>query len=470
MRLKTGLTATTAGPIECSNPALETLGRVTPSAPLFTFILVSAFCPEPLHISGGKSTLRKCIPINILLPTARKTRSLRETYQTFRAIAVGAWKILERHHPRSRGQLHDLTYEEFRTKFPTASQLVIEATSYAWSRRKSQRRISNVVVRFDRRLHSFRQTKKNRPVLALRLNHERVALPLAMDGAYYRLLEDQRNGWRVSSIVMKRDLHLLAALELDEPTSQRGSNVLGVDINAGRIAVTIADMSGRPLRQLYLARQLQRHQIRFEERRARLQQLRDSVPSSRAGLKLKRLAKKHWNYTHTCIWQLSKQIADLAKSYDADIAVEKLRRLQKRKHEWRKNQRKKTNRIPYALIGHALRHRAAIEGRIVLEIDPALTSQTCPRCGNATRKNRANWAYFKCTACGYEANSDRVASLNICRRAAGLNIIFPRTGVKLGQIPVTEAPVSGLVLQDEESETLRGISPSCKPTSLNVDG
>ena len=421
-----------------------------------------------MHVSGANTTLRKCIPFNTLAPTARKSRLLRETYETFRAIAVGARKTLERHHPRSRGQLHDLTYEEFRSKFPTASQLVIEATSYAWSRRNSERTINNVFVRFDRRLHSFRQTKKGRPMVALRLNNKRVLLPLATDGAYCRLLEHQRNGWRVSSIVMKSDLHLLAALELDEPTPLRGSNVLGVDINAARIAVTITDKSGKPLRQLYLARELQRHQIRFEKRRARLQQIRDSTPSSRAGLKLKRLAKKHWNYTHTCIWQLSKQIADLARLYDADIAVEKLRNLQKRKHEWRKTQRKKTNRIPYAVIGHALRHRAAMEGRTLLEIDPALTSQTCPRCGNVTRKNRVNWAYFRCTTCGYEANSDRVASLNICRRAAGPNFVFSKTPVKPSQIPVTEAPVSGLVLQDEESEKLCGTSPSCK--SIFEDG
>jgi IS605 OrfB family transposase len=263
---------------------------------------------------------------------------------------------------------------------------------------------------------------------------------------------------------MKSDLHLLAVLELDEPTPQQGSNVLGVDINAARIAVTIADMRGNPLRQLYLARELQRHQIRFEERRAKLQQLRDSMPSGRAGLKLKGLAKKHRNYTQTRIWQLSKQIADLARLYNADIAIEKLRGLRKHKHEWRKTQRKKTNRIPYAIITHALRHRARVEGRILVDVDPAFTSQTCPRCGNVARRNRANWAYFRCIACGYEANSDRVASLNICRRAAGLMMIPAKTSINRSQIPATEAPVSGLVLQDEESGTLRGTSPSCKPT------
>jgi IS605 OrfB family transposase len=381
-------------------------------------------------------------------------------------IAIEARQIMEQYHPQSRRQLHILTYKAFRTKFPIASQLIIEATSYAWSRRNSEQRTDNVAVRFDLRLHSFRRTWKGRPILALRSNYKRIFLPLAKDGLYSRLLEHLNRGWRVSSIVMKNNLRLLAVLARDEPTPIQGSNVLGLDVNAARIAITITNRSGKVLRQLYLGRDLQRRQIHFEERRAKLQHVRDSMASGKAGLKLKRLAKKQGNYTHTRIWQVSKQILDLARSYDADIAIEKLRNLRKRKHWWRKRQRKKTNRIPYALIGHALRHHAAMGGHSLLEVDPAFTSQTCPQCGNIARRNRANWAYFRCIVCGFEANSDRVASLNICHRAARLNFVFARTSINRSQIPVTEALVSGLVLQDEESETLRGISPSCKSTVL----
>ncbi len=414
----------------------------------------------------GTGTLRKCLPLNTLVLTERKNRSLRQTYQTFRTIAIEARQIMKQHHPQSRRQLHTLTYKAFRTRFPIASQLIIEATSYAWSRRNSERRTDNVVVRFDLRLHSFKRTWKGRAILALRSNYERIFLPLAKDGSYSRLLEHLKRGWRVSSIVMKDNLRLFAVIARDEPTPVQGSNVLGLDVNAARIAITITNRSGKVLRQLYLGRELQRRQIHFEERRAKLQHVRDSMPSGKAGLKLKRLAKKQWNYTYTRIWQVSKQIVDLARSYDADIAIEKLRNLHKRKHEWRKRQRKKTNRIPYALISHALRHHAAMGGHALLMVDPAFTSQTCPRCGNITRRNRANWAYFRCTVCGFEANSDRVGSLNICRRAARLNLVFPRTSINGSQIPVTEAPVSGLVERDEGSETLRGISPSCKSTVL----
>jgi len=426
--------------------------------------------PRVTACGQGNSTLRKCIPLNTLVLTARKTRSLRQTYQTFRAIAIEASEAIQQHHSQSRRQLHLLTYKKLRAKFPVASQLVIEATSYAWSRRNFGQRIANVVVRFDLRLHSSRQTRKGRPILALRLNCERIFLPLAMDGAYSRLLEHLQKGWRVSSIVMKSDLRLLALLVHEPPGLLRGSNVLGVDVNAARIAISIANRTGRALRQLYFGPELQRRQIRFEERRARLQQLRDTMPSSKAGLKLKHLVKKHRNYTRTRVWQISKQMVDLATSYDADIAIEKLRSLRKRKHEWRKNQRKKTNRIPYAMLRHALRHHATMNGRLLLEVNPAFTSQTCPRCGNVTRRNRANWANFSCTACDFEGNSDRVASLNICRRAAGLNVALPKTRVNLSQIPAAGASVSGLVLQDEGNGTLRGISPSCKSTNSNVDG
>jgi len=55
-------------------------------------------------------------------------------------------------------------------KYHAASQLVIEASSYAWSSRKTiDTEPERCIVRFDRRLFSFKQTKRGNPVLSLRL-------------------------------------------------------------------------------------------------------------------------------------------------------------------------------------------------------------------------------------------------------------------------------------------------------------
>ena len=48
-----------------------------------------------------------------------------------------------------------------------------------------------------------------------------------------------------------------------------------------------------------------------------------------------------------------------------------------------------------------------------MEVPPAYTSQSCPLCGNTTSENRKTQEKFCCTCCGYSANADFIASINI---------------------------------------------------------
>ena len=155
--------------------------------------------------------MQKCLPLNLLKPTKRKERLLRETYRTFFSMVREALGHVG--DVRSRAELHSETYDKFRGKYEVASQLIIEATSYAWSVRKTvEGRIGKCVVRFDRRLFSFKETGRGNPVLSLRLNKARIGLPISQDGAYRRLQEHLKDGWRLASVIMKRDLRFLAVL------------------------------------------------------------------------------------------------------------------------------------------------------------------------------------------------------------------------------------------------------------------
>lgn len=59
-------------------------------------------------------------------------------------------------------------------------------------------------------------------------------------------------------------------------------------------------------------------------------------------------------------------------------------------------------------------YKAALTGSMVLLVDPAYTSQRCPACGVIDSKSRDKYNHvFKCTACGYTSNDDRVGAMNI---------------------------------------------------------
>ena len=51
-------------------------------------------------------------------------------------------------------------------------------------------------------------------------------------------------------------------------------------------------------------------------------------------------------------------------------------------------------------------------GQFIL-IDPKYTSQKCSNCGTIDKESRLTQAKFVCTSCGYEANADVNAAVNI---------------------------------------------------------
>jgi len=50
------------------------------------------------------------------------------------------------------------------------------------------------------------------------------------------------------------------------------------------------------------------------------------------------------------------------------------------------------------------------------KVNPAYSSQECNRCHHTHRENRSNQQTFCCKVCGYQANADVVASINLKRR------------------------------------------------------
>lgn len=59
--------------------------------------------------------------------------------------------------------------------------------------------------------------------------------------------------------------------------------------------------------------------------------------------------------------------------------------------------------------------KAKLEGIVVKYVNPAYTSQACSKCGYTSRSNRKNQSDFVCEECGFKANADYNASVNIGR-------------------------------------------------------
>ncbi|MBB4958347.1 RNA-guided endonuclease InsQ/TnpB family protein [Micromonospora polyrhachis] len=72
-----------------------------------------------------------------------------------------------------------------------------------------------------------------------------------------------------------------------------------------------------------------------------------------------------------------------------------------------------------------LASKAESAGRMVIAVNPANTSRTCPHCGHCARENRPTQADFTCVACGYHGHADVVAASNVLRAGLALQTAQP---------------------------------------------
>lgn len=115
------------------------------------------------------------------------------------------------------------------------------------------------------------------------------------------------------------------------------------------------------------------------------------------------------NYVHWCVNQLD--WCNLS-----DLILENLKYIQiGTKKRTNKATRKLLSRWNLGLWHSAIEQKCEENCVYLHYVNPKYTSQTCPVCGHTDKGNRDGIA-FKCTACGYEANADLNAAINILSR------------------------------------------------------
>jgi IS605 OrfB family transposase len=234
---------------------------------------------------------------------------------------------------------------------------------------------------------------------------------------------------RIVQLALRREY------EVAHPTPDQA--VLGVDVGVGTLAAVTVFSGGRVQRQLYLGRDIWQVKRDLGIRRSKLQ-AHASAGSRRARRALRKLKGYERNLTKTRCYQVAHCIVDLAKRYGATVAIEKLTGLNRSKLGRKSN--RKVKRMPYSILRQALESVAWQSGVEVSMVNPRYTSQTCPRC---RRRGERKGSMFRCVWCGFTANADRCASVNIARllwervrqsgRVEACSAQFSRSGVAVNQ-------------------------------------
>jgi len=88
-----------------------------------------------------------------------------------------------------------------------------------------------------------------------------------------------------------------------------------------------------------------------------------------------------------------------------------------------------------------LQYKLTWRGGLLLAVTPQNTSRRCPVCGKVSAENRKTQEKFRCVECGFTANADFVAAVNI--KEAGLALLACSQSSAEGR-PSWQAPTEGI--------------------------
>ena len=231
----------------------------------------------------------------------------------------------------------------------------------------------------------------------------RLIVPLVY-GAYQRERFDRIKG-QCDLVLREGQWFLYATVNLPENAPVEVSDWLGVDLGIVNLAT---DSDGNT----YSGGGVERIRQRYASSRASLQRrgTKGAKKCLRRKAKRETAFRRHQNH---CI---SKALVGRAKDTQRGIALEDLKGIRERVTV-RHSQRARHSGWAFAQLRSFVEYKARLAGVPVAAVDPRYSSQTCSDCGHRERANRKSQAEFVCCTCGFAANADWNASVNLRLRA-----------------------------------------------------
>ena len=211
-------------------------------------------------------------------------------------------------------------------------------------------------------------------------------------------------------------LHIPVTYEIEELSKPNVSNIVGVDRGIRFLAASY-DSSGRTI--FYDGRDVKQKRAHYKKVRTELQ--KRGTPSSRRRLKAIGQRENRWmNDVNHCI---SKALVQ-SNPEGTLFVLEDLSNVRCATERVRVKDRYVSVSWAYYDLEQKLTYKALKNHQLVEKVNPAYTSQTCPKCGHTEKANRDKKLHlFCCRSCGYRSNDDRIGAMNLHRM--GIELLVP---------------------------------------------
>jgi putative transposase len=253
----------------------------------------------------------------------------------------------------------------------------------------------------------------------------------------YRLLNysyaqkyfDRTWKYSASKLCLHRDgsyyFHLACEKEIPDKKVTDASTFMGVDVGINCLAV--ASTTDKKCK-FFAGGEIKNHRnIRKTERR-RSQKAGGRYLGTRSSMRLlQKLSGRETRFMTAINHNVSRRLIEFALENQVSvIGMEDLTHIRERTNG-PKEFRYEHSSWAFRQLQGFVEYKANEAGIAVIYVDPAYSSQTCPRCNHISRNNR-NGLTFICEKCGYGTHADRVGAMNIEHRTRDLRYIFESQG------------------------------------------
>ena len=347
----------------------------------------------------------KLIATAKLLPDDAQRASLLATMERFNEACD--WLAAEAFAARSADKLalQRSHYRALRERFDLSSQMAVRCISKVcevYKRDKSKRPAfePHGAVPYDPRILSFKAADR----VSLLTLDGRILVPFVA-GEYHRARLEGVRGQ--ADLVLRRGRwYLYVTVEVPDGSPVKPTAFLGVDLGIRNLAT---DSDG----ERHSGDAVEAVRVRLLARRGVLQQ----IGTRSAHRKLQKLGRRETTFRSITNHTISKALVRKARDTGRGLALEDLSGIRDRVTV-RKSQRAKHGGWAFFQMRAFVTYKARLAGVPLVLVDPRNTSRTCTKCGHCEKANRRSQAEFECKSCGFAAHADRVAAVNIARRAA----------------------------------------------------
>ena len=203
-------------------------------------------------------------------------------------------------------------------------------------------------------------------------------------------------------------LHVPVTKEINALSMSDVSNIVGVDRGIRFLAATY-NSNGKSV--FCSGNAVKEKRAHYKALRKQLQQV--GTPSSRRRLKALGQRENRWmRDVNHCV---SKALVE-NNPEGTLFVLEDLNNIRKATERVCKDGRYVSVSWAYFDLEQKLKYKALKNRQLVVNVDPAYTSQTCPKCGHVAKSNRDKKKHlFCCENCGYTSNDDRIGAMNLHR-------------------------------------------------------